>query len=67
MLNQNSLNKRTSSDANLNVIVAVVVQVEHAVQLGVPGYMELLGRLQPLADGLPRVLLHLDVVELSGR
>lgn len=49
------------------MVIPVVMQVEHPVQLRVAGDVQVLGRLQTLADGLPRVFLHLDVVELSAK
>ena len=48
----------------LDVVVAVVVQVEHSVDLAVPEDSEVVLLFDSLAHGLPRVLLHLDVVEL---
>lgn len=49
---------------NLNVVVSIVVEVEHPVELAVHGHPEVLRVLDALAERLPRVLLHLDVVEL---
>ena len=46
------------------MVVPVVVEVEHAVQLGLHRDAQFLRALDALAQGLPRVLLHLDVVKL---
>lgn len=46
------------------MIVSVVVKVEHSVQLTLHGDVQVLGVLDPLAERLPGVLFHLDVVEL---
>jgi len=54
-----------AAEAYLNVIVAVVVQVEHPVDLAVLVNVYVFGSLQTLADGLPCVFLHLNVIELS--
>ena len=51
---------------HLDMVVAVVVEVEDAVELALPAHVQLLGALHPLAQRLPRVLLHLDVVELPA-
>lgn len=53
-------------ETNLDVVISVVMQVEDSVKFRVTGNMQVLGRLQTFADRLPSVLLHLDVVELSG-
>lgn len=47
------------------MIISVIMQIEHSIQLGVASHVEIVRRLQTFADGLPRVLLHLDVVEFS--
>jgi len=52
--------------SHLDVVVPIVVEVEYAVELAVLVDVDVLGVLDPLAHGLPRVLLHLDVVELSA-
>lgn len=52
--------------AYLYVVVPVVVEVQHAVDLGVGGHVQLLCALHALAHRLAGVLLHLDVVELSA-
>ena len=52
---------------HLNVVVSVVVKVENPVELALHGHMEILRVLDTLAEGLPGVLLHLDVVELPGK
>ena len=53
-----------SQETHLNVIVSVVVKVEDSVQLTLHGDVQVLGVLDPLAERLPGVLFHLDVVEL---
>jgi hypothetical protein len=57
---------RQEFEAHLNVVVPVVVEIEDAVELALLGHVNVLGVLQTLADRLPRVLLHLDVVELPA-
>ena len=52
---------------HLNVVVSVVVEVEHPVELGVESNPQVVGVLDPFAQRLPCVLLHLDVVELPGK
>ena len=51
---------------HLNVVVSVVVKVENPVELALHGDMEIIRVLDSLAERLPGVLLHLDVVELPG-
>jgi hypothetical protein len=46
------------------VVITVVVKVENPVDFGVAADSEILGVLHALRDCLPRVFLHLDVVEL---
>ena len=53
--------------AHLNVVVPVVVQIDDPIKLGFTADMQFLWVLHAFAEGLPCVLLHLDVVELSGR
>ena len=53
--------------SHLNVVVPVVMEVDDSVELGVHVDLDVLGVLEPLAEALPRVLLHLDVVKLPGR
>ena len=48
------------------MVVAIVVNVEDPVELGVLVDVKLGVTLGTLAQGLSGVLLHLDVVELSG-
>lgn len=48
----------------LNVVITVVVEIEHPVDLGVTTDLEILDVFNALRDGLSRVLFHLDVVEL---
>ena len=48
------------------MVVPIVMKVKNPVELTVPGYSDLLGVLHALAQGLPSVLLHLDVVELPA-
>jgi hypothetical protein len=50
----------------LYVVVPVVMKVQYSVYLRVTAYMKIVCVLHALADGLPRVLLHLDVVELPA-
>ena len=52
--------------SHLNVVVSVVVEVEHPVELGVNSDPQVVGVLDPLAQRLPGILLHLDVVELPA-
>lgn len=51
--------------AYLKVIRFIVVHVQGPVQLTVSGYRQLLRARDPVVDGLPRVLLHLNVVKLT--
>jgi len=53
------------AEAYLNVVVAVVVQVEDPVDLDVLVDVDVLRSLQTLANGLPCVFFHLNVIELS--
>ena len=48
------------------MVVSVVVKVENPVQLALHGDVKILRVLDSLAESLPGVLLHLDVVELPG-
>ena len=48
----------------LNVIVSVVVKIEHPVNFGISVDFQVIDVLVALGDCLSRVLLHLDVVEL---
>jgi hypothetical protein len=48
------------------VVVPVVVEVEDAVELAVLVHVNVLRVLHALAHRLPRILLHLDVVELPA-
>ena len=48
------------------MVVPVVVEVEDAVELTVLRDVDILRVLQALTDRLPRVLLHLYVVELPA-
>jgi len=54
-----------AAEAYLNVVVAVVVQVEDPVDLAVLVDVYVLRSLQTLANGLPCVFFHLNVIELS--
>jgi hypothetical protein len=58
--------ERQNAPTYLDVVVAVVVNVEDPVQLGVLVDVELGVALGALAQGLTGVLLHLDVVEFSA-
>lgn len=49
----------------LNVVITVVVKVENPVDFGVATDSEIFDVLHALRNCLPRVFLHLDVVELS--
>lgn len=51
----------------LNVVVSVVVEVEHPVDLGVATDLEILDAFHALRDSLSRVFLHLYIVELPAR
>ncbi len=53
--------------AHLDVVVPVVVQVEDPVDLRVCADVDIVRVGDALAQGLSRVLLHLDVVELPAR
>ena len=55
------------SYSHLNVVVSVVVKVEDPVELGVEGDPQVVRVLDALAQRLPCVLLHLDVVELPAK
>ena len=55
------------SYSHLNVVVSVVVEVEDPVELGVEGDPQVVRVLDALAQRLPGVLLHLDVVELPAK
>ena len=52
--------------SHLNVVVSVVVEVEDPVELRVHRDPQVVRVLDALAERLPRVLLHLDVVELPA-
>lgn len=41
------------------------MHVQGPVQLTVSGYRQLLSACDPVVDGLPRILLHLNVVKLT--
>ena len=50
------------------MVVAVVVEVDDPVELGLGGHVDVVGVGDALGQGLAGVLLHLDVVELpKGR
>lgn len=51
----------------LDVIVAVVVEVDDPVQLGLGGHVDVVGVGDALGQGLAGVLLHLDVVKLPAK
>lgn len=55
----------TKTSAYLKVIRFIVVHVQGPVQLTVSGYRQLLRARDPVVDGLPRILLHLNVVKLT--
>lgn len=50
----------------LNVVVSVVVEIEHPVDLGVATDLEILDVFHALRDSLSRVFLHLNIVELPA-
>lgn len=52
--------------AYLNVVVPVVMEVEDPVDLTVSADVKVLNGLDTLTYSLARILLHLDVVELSA-
>lgn len=52
--------------AYLNVVVPVIMEVEDPVDLTVSADMKVLNGLDTLTYSLARILLHLDVVELSA-
>lgn len=49
------------------MVVPVVMQVEHPVQLGVACHVQVLRCLQAFTDGLSRIFLHLDIVEFPAK
>ena len=53
--------------SHLYVIVSVVVNIEDPVELGVLVDLEVLFRLDALAQGLASILLHLNVIELPEK
>lgn len=55
----------TKIGAYLKIICFIVVHVQGPVQLTVSGYRQLLSARDPVVDGLPCVLLHLNVVKLT--
>lgn len=55
----------TKIGAYLKIIRFIVVHVQGPVQLTVSGYRQLLSARDPVVDGLPRILLHLNVVKLT--
>lgn len=57
--------RETKIGAYLKIICFIVVHVQGPVQLTVSGYRQLLSACDPVVDGLPRILLHLNVVKLT--
>lgn len=55
----------TKISAYLKIICFIVVHVQGPVQLTVSGYRQLLSARDPVVDGLPSILLHLNVVKLT--
>ena len=49
------------------MVVAVVVEVDDPVELGLGGHVDVVGVGDALGQGLAGVLLHLDVVKLPGK
>ena len=58
--------KKKKKFVYLNVIIAVVVQVESAEELRVDRDVDIVGVDHPFAEQLAAVLLHLNVIELSA-
>ena len=58
--------KKKKKFVYLNVIIAVVVQVESAEELRVDRDVDIVGVDLPFAEQLAAVLLHLNVIELSA-
>lgn len=50
----------------VDVVIAVVVEIKDPKQFGVVAHVNLFGVLDAFAEGLSRVLFHLDVIEFSG-
>ncbi len=48
------------------MVVPIVVDVDDSVEFRIFGHMKLAVALDTLAKGLPGILFHLDVEELSG-
>lgn len=63
-LSKGGLHNRAKMVGHLYMVVAVVVEVEDAVELRVRAHVQVLRRLDALGERLARVLFHLDVVEL---
>lgn len=57
--------RETKMGAYLKIICFIVVHVQSPVQLTVSGYRQLLSARDPVVDGLPCILLHLNVVKLT--
>lgn len=57
--------RETKISAYLKIICFIVVHVQGPVQLTVSGYRQLLSARDPVVDGLPCILLHLNVVKLT--
>ena len=51
----------------LYVVVPVVMKIENSVDLRVSAHVKIFRVLDAFADSLPRVLFHLDVVELPAK
>lgn len=50
----------------LDVIVSVVVQIQHSVEFGIAPHVKIVSILHTFGYGLSCVLLHLNIVELSA-
>jgi len=52
--------------AYLNVVIAIVVQIEHAIQFTISSNQQIIGCLDAFGDSLSCIFLHLYVVEFSA-
>lgn len=63
--NKGERTKKIKMSSYLKVICFIVVHVQSPVQLTVSGYRQLFSTGDSIVDGLPRILLHLNVVKLT--
>ena len=56
-----------NSITHFNVVVPVIMQIKNPVNLTIPRHVQVICGLGSIGHRLARVLLHLDVVELSAR